>query len=75
MFEKKYPYLATWIHKEGRLELGSDYYSSSILRIINEGGMIWEDNDSVEITKALERGEKYLQNDFSKDFGYELTIE
>ncbi len=46
MFEKNYPLLAAWIDCEGRIELGPDHYGDSILRIINEGGLVYEDEAS-----------------------------
>lgn len=72
MFEQKYPLLAAWIECEGRIELGEDYLSSSLLRIIHEGGMVWEDNSSVSINEALSKGEEYLKNEFEKEFGYKV---
>lgn len=74
MFEKKYPYLSQWILVEGRIEFGSDYMFSSLLRLLNEGGMVWEDKESKEITEALEKAESYLKNDFSAEFGYEIEV-
>lgn len=71
-FEKIYPLFATWIECEGRIELRADYFSSSLLRIINEGGMIWEDSTSDTIDKALQNGEQYLKNEFENEFGCKI---
>jgi len=75
MFEKNYPYLATWAATQGRIEIGYEYETNSILRIIDEGGMVWEDEESNTIDEALKRGEKYLKTDLAKDFDIELEIE
>lgn len=43
MFEERYPNIASWIHEhEGWIEIGRDEYSSSFVRILDLGGMIWE---------------------------------
>ena len=41
LFEQKYPYITSWV-EEGWIEIGSDGYSSSKMRVLDEGGMIWE---------------------------------
>ncbi len=75
MFEKKYPYLAKWALTEGRIEIGYEYYTNSIFRIIHEGGTVWEDEESSTIEEALKRGEQYLKTGLVKDFGFELDME
>lgn len=72
MFEQTYPLLTTWIECEGRIEIGADYLFDSLLRIINEGGMVWEDNNSETIDEALQNGEQYLKNEFENEFGYKV---
>lgn len=73
MFKQMYPLLATWVECEGRIEIGTDYLYSSILRIINEGGMVWEDTTSNTIGEALQNGERYLKNEFENEFGYKIS--
>lgn len=75
MFEKDYPYLSSWIDTVGWIEIGTDHMSDSLLRILNEGGTVWEDSDSVSINEALEKGEKYLKEDVVEEFGIELEID
>jgi len=53
MFDKNYPYLTKWIKTEGRIEIGYEYYTNSIFRIIHEGGTVWEDEESKTIEKAV----------------------
>jgi len=45
------------------------------LTIINEGGTVWEDEESNTINEALKRGEQYLKTDLVKEFGIELEIQ
>jgi hypothetical protein len=42
-FEERYPNIATWIHAhDGWIEIGRDEYSSSLIRVLDPGGMVWE---------------------------------
>ena len=40
-FTEKYPNIAGWI-KDGWIEIGRNGYSTSIIRVLDEGGLIWE---------------------------------
>jgi len=40
-FEKKYPNLATWM-RHGWIEVGTPNWGNSFIRVLDEGGMIWE---------------------------------
>lgn len=40
-FTQKYPNIAGWI-KNGWIEIGRDGYSTSIIRVLDEGGLVWE---------------------------------
>lgn len=77
MFDKNYPYLASWISTAGWVYLGSsyDYNSWSWLRLFNDGGLVWQDEDSKSLEEALQNAESYLKNDLLNDFGIELEIE
>jgi hypothetical protein len=41
-FEGTYPYLSRWVRGYGWIEVGQDHYSRSLIRVLDEGGMIWE---------------------------------
>ena len=42
-FAAAYPNVARWVReKEGWIELGSDEYSRSFIRVLDVGGIIWE---------------------------------
>lgn len=43
-FETKYPMIAEWITTRGWIEIGQDEYSRSMIRALDEGGMVWEGN-------------------------------
>ena len=40
-FTGKYPSIAGWI-RDGWIEIGRDGHSTSIIRVLDEGGLIWE---------------------------------
>lgn len=40
-FTEKYPNIAGWI-KDGWIEVGRDGHSTSIIRVMDEGGLVWE---------------------------------
>ena len=40
--DERYPYLAAWVRDRGWIEIGSDNYSWSAIRILDTGGLIWE---------------------------------
>ena len=44
-FEKSYPNIAYWVDAFGWIEIGADEYSSSFIRVLDEGGMVWESED------------------------------
>jgi len=44
-FSKAYPNIAHWVDTQGWIEIGQDDYSSSLVRALDEGGMVWESSD------------------------------
>jgi len=40
--EDAYPHLAAWVYERGWIEIGQDDYSRSFIRVLDEGGMVWE---------------------------------
>ena len=41
-FLAAYPNIAEWVMGSGWIEFGRDDYSNSLIRVLNEGGMVWE---------------------------------
>ena len=41
-FTQAYPHLSRWVQGYGWIEVGRDVYRSSLIRVLDEGGMIWE---------------------------------
>ena len=40
--EHTYPRVAEWVKTQGWIEIGQDNYSRSFIRVLDEGGMVWE---------------------------------
>ena len=60
-FDKAYPNIARWIKDYGWIEMGQTDYSSSLIRVLDEGGMIWESSEDYEtIDEAVKALEKAL---------------
>jgi hypothetical protein len=59
-FEEIYPNIARWVTTYGWIEIGQDDYNSSFVRVLDEGGMVWEGSDDYETLdeamQALEAG-------------------
>lgn len=41
-FVEAYPNIAHWIDVQGWIEIGQDEYSRSLVRCLDQGGMVWE---------------------------------
>jgi hypothetical protein len=41
-FERRYPALARWVQHAGWIEIGRVYWARSLIRVLDEGGMVWE---------------------------------
>ncbi len=44
-FEQLYPNISEWVNSYGWIEIGDDGQSSSLVRALDEGGLVWEDHD------------------------------
>lgn len=40
--DERFPQLTGWIRHQGWIEIGSDEFSSSFIRVLDPGGMVWE---------------------------------
>ena len=41
----RYPHLATWVKTQGWIEVGHAEFSSSFIRVLDDGGMVWEGDE------------------------------
>jgi hypothetical protein len=60
-FENIYPHITRWVQSYGWIEIGADQYRSSLVRALDEGGLVWEskENDTV-LDEALHALESFL---------------
>ena len=69
-FEQTYPNIARWVKGHGWIELGSDGMSSSWVRVLDEGGMIWEGGDpSQSLDDTLRELDLALARWFQEQYG------
>ena len=70
-FTQSYPNLTYWVESFGWIELGQDDYSRSLIRILNEGGMVWESQEYYDsLDNALQEAEVAIA-DWFKERGVE----
>ncbi len=41
-FEDAYPNITQWVESYGWLEIGQDENSASFIRVLDDGGLVWE---------------------------------
>lgn len=52
-FDEQYPNVANWVYG-GWIEIGQDDYSRSFIRVLDEGGLVWEsDTEYATVAEAL----------------------
>jgi hypothetical protein len=68
-FEKSYPNITRWVTSQGWIELGQDEYSSSLVRALDIGGMVWEGNAHYEtLDEALDALETALAECWDQNY-------
>ena len=60
-FEHMYPNITRWVQSYGWIEMGADYYSRSLVRALDEGGMVWESQeDATMLDEVLQILDAFL---------------
>jgi hypothetical protein len=68
LFSQSYPSIARWIDEQGTIEMGSDEHSGSLVRALDEGGLLWEsDTRTVSIDEALLTLDAVLEDWFEQN--------
>jgi hypothetical protein len=66
-FEQMYPNIAEWVNSYGWIEIGDDGQSGSFVRVFNEGGLVWEDDDdSATLDEVLKACDAFLAGEMSQ---------
>ncbi len=61
VFKKGFPGLALWADGWGWIEIGQDEHSRSLVRILDEGGMVWGSPDKMQnLEKALRAADESI---------------
>ena len=62
VFAQTYPTLMRWVTTHGWIELGDDRVRRSVIRILDEGGLIWEGGTAdATVDDALRTAETALE--------------
>jgi hypothetical protein len=52
-FDEQYPNIAAWV-QDGWIEIGQDDFSESFIRVLDEGGLVWESETTYKtVAEAL----------------------
>lgn len=69
-FETLYPAVNRWIEEFGWIEIGADEYSTSLIRVLDEGGMVWEiEDEDVTLHHALMEANSALEKYIAEELG------
>jgi hypothetical protein len=68
------PNIAAWVNSCGWIDIGDDGQSSSFVRALNEGDLVWEDNDDdATLDEVLEACDTFLADEMSQ-YGKVFTM-
>ena len=68
--ERLYPHVARWVATHGWIELGQTEYSASLVRALDEGGLVWEGATTYQsLDKALQALDEALARWLREQFG------
>ncbi len=60
--ERAYPRVVEWVKTQGWIEIGQDDYSRSFIRVLDEGGMVWEGGEMyASLDDALQAAEQGIE--------------
>ena len=62
-FDDRYPNIAWWTESgRGWIEVGQDEYRSSMVRVLDIGGMLWEGDNSYEtVGEAMAEADQFIE--------------
>ena len=71
-FDERYPALAWWIQEGGTIELGREFYTNSLIRVLDEGGLLWESEENyASVAAALDETEAFVTK-WAEENGYRV---
>ena len=67
-FSQTYPTITRWTEEQGWIGIGADENSTSLVRALDPGGLVWEsDSNPDSLDDALKELEKELKDWFEKN--------
>lgn len=66
-FSETFPNIHQWIEQGDTLEIGEEYHTNSLIRAIDEGGVVWESPESLSIDEALQKLDNFLEKYFEEN--------
>ena len=62
MFTKHFPGLAQWVDDWGWIEIGRDEVTDSLVRVMDEGGLVWENPGELKsLEKAMQVANEFVR--------------
>lgn len=69
-FAEAYPHLSRWVEGSGWIEVGDDGMRPSMIRVLDEGGMIWESaSHYANVDEALRDAEAAVARHMRERYG------
>jgi len=63
--DERFPNIAYWVNNQGVIEIGQDRYSTSMIRLLDEGGQIWEGKTHYKtLDSAFKAAEQAISDGF-----------
>ncbi|MCS3662047.1 hypothetical protein [Salinibacter ruber] len=62
IFDEQYPNVAWWCQGQGWIELGRDEVSTSMIRVLDIEGLLWEGDGRYEtVDEALSEADEFIE--------------
>ncbi len=62
IFDEQYPNVAWWCQGQGWIELGRDEVSTSMIRVLDIGGLLWEGDDEYDsVGEAMTEVDNFIE--------------
>ena len=66
-FSETFPNIIQWIDQGDTVEIGEEQYTDSLVRALDEGGVVWESLDNLSLDDALQRLDSFLEKYFEEN--------
>lgn len=66
-FSEIFPNIHQWVDQGDTVELGWEENTDSLVRALDEGGLVWESPDNLSLDEALQRLDNFLEKYFEEN--------